>query len=744
MIVPKQNSRIRSFISFGLGTLVASAVVWAIFTWPLPRYVTRGIPMSSQNVELGGARSMMPGDHLQLLYHFRLVDDFLAGRIPWFHNVYEFNTGDDRERYLPGSYFFPFSALYSGLVRILPPAAAWNLIGWLSIWVTFAASLAYAGRFSRMRAAVFFGALLSILIPFRWVNLLGGSPAGFAMMWVPLVALGVDGAVREGKIQDGLLAGTALFLLCWGDLQVFFFTTLSLPLWAGLAFLDARLHHSMRWSEIRARVPSLLFVAGGLAASAAYRMIRRAHLSASSMSTGRDLTEVRGFSPSARGFWQWAAEGLQSHVYLGITVALILAGALVFSILRIRQRTRSSDDSSPFVLPMALAALLAILVLALGVQGPFQGVALRLMRTVLPPYAMVRQTAKIFALLPTLLAVIGALSIEQFARWIGSRRWGWVAAITGSLVLLSLVEYKAQVRATICLLDLEQGAYAAVAKDSAGAENPPRALVLPLWPGEAAEASVYQFHAQSYGIRLVKGYSPVVSRRYLTEVFQPLQAINQGWLSDELIGRLDGMGVRYLLLHEDMFPEKVSPFPVTQTRDRLSGHPRLTFLAQDGAVRAYRIESRPKDPAPPIRRIPVRFPTRRIQFEQIGSVENRIPDPDCVGGAFLTLSPGHSEIQSPVWRIAPAEELHWYLRLRGQGRFVITTLWNGEPIGEVEQPIQSTDWTWVTIPLPDLPAFGPIRLHFSVPDGRVDADTGMLISGQWNDRMNPGEIREFV
>ena len=49
--------------------------------------------------------------------------------------------------------------------------------------------------------------------------------------------------------------------------------------------------------------------------------------------------------------------------------------------------------------------------------------------------------------------------------------------------LLVAHSWQTRHRPGICLLDAEQGAYAAVADDAASRGVPPRALVLPLWPG---------------------------------------------------------------------------------------------------------------------------------------------------------------------------------------------------------------------------------------------------------------------
>ena len=82
-------------------SFLITLIVWVLFTWPLPLYLFTGIPSGAKNVEKHHVRTMIAGDHLQLLYHFWLAGDMACGRTPLFHDVYQFNAGDDKERYLP-------------------------------------------------------------------------------------------------------------------------------------------------------------------------------------------------------------------------------------------------------------------------------------------------------------------------------------------------------------------------------------------------------------------------------------------------------------------------------------------------------------------------------------------------------------------------------------------------------------------------------------------------------------------
>lgn len=130
----------------------------------------------------------------------------LAGHTRPFYNLYEFNTGDDDQRFMPGSYYFPFSVCYAACSYLGSPAFAWNMTVLFSLWLTLWFTWLLALRFTSNLAIAGLAAFIALLLPFRWINLFGGSPAGFAMAWPPLVWLGVDMAIRR-RDCDGRVIG---------------------------------------------------------------------------------------------------------------------------------------------------------------------------------------------------------------------------------------------------------------------------------------------------------------------------------------------------------------------------------------------------------------------------------------------------------------------------------------------------------------------------------------------------------
>ena len=212
--------------------LLAGLLLWLVASWPLPGFFTEAIPHTNLNPEPQVVRPIASGDHLQLLYHFWLGLDALSGHSPFFHNVYEFNLGDDAARRQPDLYYLPFSLLYAAIAPWAGHAAGWNAAGLASVLLGVLATGLLARRFATSPWAVGLATLLAAAFPYRWIVLFTGSPTGFAMAFPPLLFYGLDRAIRDRSAAGGWLAGLALFFSYTTDLHVFYFSALAAPFFA--------------------------------------------------------------------------------------------------------------------------------------------------------------------------------------------------------------------------------------------------------------------------------------------------------------------------------------------------------------------------------------------------------------------------------------------------------------------------------------------------------------------------------
>jgi hypothetical protein len=699
-----------------LQALALAFVVWLVFSWPLPLHVTSAIPSGSakpaQHVEL---LPMQPGDHLQLDYHFWLFSDMLAGRTPWFYNLYEFNTGDDAERREPGSFYLPFSFFYTVGAWIAGRAFAWNLTGFLSLWLAVWFTFKLARRYTSHAAPAWLAAAAAIMLPYRWITLAGGSPTGLAMAWVPLLLLGLDTAVRDDRIRGGIAAGIAIVLAAWGDPHTFFFGILATPCWCIFAFMH---REEYAWKDWRfyariavALAPVALFAGlAYLSSPTASRNIGEAG------SAVRSVREILLFSPERNGFWSWTSQGVSDHVYIGYVVFVALLAGFAFLLRKPKQ---------VFAWVFLVAGMALVCLLALGPNGPYDGAVFAAARKLIGPYGMIRQPAKVFCLMPSIMAVAIALSVSAM-------RTPRAAALFFGLLLAA--EWRSQIQPLVNRYDTAQGAYEAVARET---QRPARALAIPLWPGDSHFASVYQHYASLYRIRLVNGYRPFVANDYIETIFHGFESVNQGAVTDSQLDDLAGRGVDFLLVHEDLFPEKVSPFPVGFTLHNLMANPRLKLLKQSGPVWAFAIETAPVA-KPDAAAWPFYFPTRRIEMEK-GKLHEARPAPDkyaCRGGYVELHHPGARVTCTPV-QSAPAPDLRWLVRFRGQGTVRCTSIAGAESQTS-DVNVQSLDWAWYDLKCPAMKGYEFVSVSFEYAGGPVDVDAAILTAGTWHP-LQPGE-----
>lgn len=719
---------------FGMSTLL-TLVVWLVFSWPLPLYVTKGIPSSSSNTELKSYRAMMPGDHLQMLYHHWLVSDQIAGKTPFWYNLYEFNTGDDAALKYVGGDYYPMGLVFALGERMAGQAFGWNLMGLLSLFITTWFSFLLLQDMIRNKALLVLLSVFPVLIPYRWTMLLGGSPTGYAACWVPMYLWGLDRLFRKQSLVGGLTAGLAILFSMWNDSHIFFFNVIFTPFWMLIILArwkDLNLKSSRFWKRMLiALIP--VFIGTGIIAT---RYIKE-HLDRQentqeelTVQHGRTLEEVGLYSPEAKGLIQWRTSGKENSVYLGFLPGLILlAGLSLATWLTIKDRRKNWRQL--VILLLLSGFCLIVVLLALGVNGPGKALPLRAARSLIPPYNMIRQPAKIFPLMAPVLALGLALSLQLLFDAIKTRKYAqWLYIIPA----LFIFEYAAQVRACVCLIDQEQGAYKAVADDARSRYMDPHVLIIPLWPGDSAWASLYEYYCSLYRIRMINGYQPVIMQDYLRDVVEYFDSANAGLLSDAQLANLKERGIEYIVLHEDAFPEQVSVHPVSFTLKNLMEHPRLELLAQDGPIWSFRIHD---TPLPHIENpvahwkffLPSNYAYREAEHFASNQEREEMSDDDASAGHFLQISEAYPiyDLEPYILRGAPNPNL--MLRMRGPGLAKLTFTYQDGSSKEEIISSRNNHWNWVSIPLNPPTPLETAKIKVQYVDGTIDFDELIFAAG---------------
>lgn len=723
------------------GALSIALLAGVFTTWPLALHMDKGIS-ALHRAETGSLRISMPGDHLQLMYFFQLTRDFVAGNTPWFYNLYEFNAGDDAARYELDFYYMPFSLVFAAIELITGnPALAWNLTGFFSLWLGALGILLLARRFTLDRWVILAATLAGTIFPYRLITFLHGSPTGFGISYVPFMLLGLDYAIRDKKAWGGILAGAFFFFAEGVDLHTYFFLGLVTPFWCIFVYLHEGA--SFDWRRVRktaiALIPFVLFICLAIARIWVIRM----GLKDSVMAGGRNVTEVAQFSPVPSAYWALNPDHPSSYVYLTFMIPVMILLGLWHAVWDLRRAYTPRTRNRFWLLVGLLAGVGVILLLGLGPRMPLprSDRLWELFVRLVPPYSMIRQPPKVLVLLPSLLAVLVAM---PFAGKPCKGPLYGRSGLYGICSVLLLCEVAWRIEPAISLLDQEQGAYAAVAANAERHGEVPRAISIALWPGDTHWTSLNQYYGMKYRIRMLNGYRPRVPAAYFTDVFMRFVSLNRGYASDAQLDALLEMGIRHIIVHEDAFPEQVSPFGVAQTLAGFLRHPRIRFLQQDRAVWAFEIM---EGPAVEHAR-EVLWETASVTYwwdaERHAKTGTEVlADENAHGGHFVRLLPHEgSSVALPIWGIHHVEGLRLSVRIRGRGLLQARIALDGEMHEELIDTAGADDgWEWYNIPFPAFTGFhSGLAFELAVLDGALDVDYAYIAQGITPDQMEVGDV----
>lgn len=666
-----------------LGVGVVALTAGLVVSRPLPGELTRGLPVGARQIPELPVLTRVSGDTLQLYYQLWLVRDGLLGPTPLFTDPYQFRVNGPRWN-LPQA-FLPLALPFTAF-SIFGLHAAYNLLVLLSFPAAGLAAYGLARHLTGDPAAAAAVGVGFSLLPARLEPLFGGHPAGFAMALVPAMLWGLDVAVTQGRLAGGVAGGAALVALAMLEPQ---YTYLAL----GLALVHA-VGRAALGSTWRLRTgPLVAFGLLALAAAAWVFMLRQVFVAGSIADAGRRLDEVRLFSPGLRALTEPARYG-------GLALAaLALAG--------LASRGRRGDAALRLVYGGGLA--LGIL---LSVGPTIPGVPLyQAFHRWLPFFAMIRNPEKLELLTSVALVVVGALGaralLDRAAPGAGPRR----AAVAGGFLALVLVATPPWHGIAFARFG-DHPVYETLRRDAS------RALYLPVWPGDSAHSGLYLYAITRTRVPMLNGYSPLVPRRYVGDVFEALQALNVGDLGDGEAQALRRLQVSHVVVDRGGFPPQVSPYPSAFTVERLGASGTLALQQGVDPLWLFRVTASPPVANRQTSPVGVFYEAERQSHETGAVVETA----EASGGQVVVGRPGAARpgfLTFGPYRPLPAGAYVARFRVRGSGLRLDVATDRGQRILAQRTVDAGADWVDATLPFVVEHA-RPLELRVAW-DGRHDA-----------------------
>jgi hypothetical protein len=384
-------------------------------------------------------------------------------------------------------------------------------------------------------------------------------------------------------------------------------------------------------------------------------LVRRLVLSEAVVAAGRTLDEVRLFSPGPADLVTRVNAAAGHAIYPGVL-------ALLLALVGIAALARRPAEPSRRILPAfgPLAVLAGALSLGPRMPGlPLFDVAFH----VVPFWNFIRQPGKLQVLVALGLAMLAGAGAGALGAGV---RQAAVRAGLGILLALGIAaEYHPWRPVGVSLLPARDAATEAVRTLG------PRALYVPLWPGDSSFSALYLYTTTLTQVPMLNGYSAFVDRAYVENVYRRLETVNLGHVGTVEHAALRRLGVRQVVLDREGFPLKVSPFGSALTLSGLRGSPFLDPAAEPAGgnrLWIFRVREEPRPSAATGLRSPLgafweaeslRHTTGRIVADTAAS-NGRV----VVGEAgrdrpgFVTYGP---------YRLLPPGEFRVLFGLRGRG-----------------------------------------------------------------------------
>jgi len=563
-----------------------------IFSFPLILYFPGGMPYSFMPAPGLELLRQHPGDYIQLMYRFWLFQKALAGDIPFFTNFYEFSTPVTPPMFttqgIPISFIFMLFMPFGNI-------SAYNFLVILSFLAAGISMALLVGAFTGSPAASAVCGLLYACIPYRLGHLYGGHIGGFVFFLVPLSLYCLEMAWRRAEAGRSRLGSASTWGFCCGlCVLCASFTELHIVFYMGAllaAFFLARLAGQAAYEGVGSAVRVALVPVFGmiipLALAVGYLLwVKFCYLATSVAVRGRSLRNVQAYSPGIMDMF-YKSPNAEKNIYLGLVP--VLAAAYGFWARRMEIAARRAGKGALLMLYFWATLFAASYLLSLGTTLEARIPMYAWLHGHVPFMAYSRTSSRIMA-----IALVGFFQLVGYGvRGLSARgRHGLVAVAI--LTVIALVEYHPKGYIGISKLRGMDSVYKLIKAEDRGK----RLLELPIWPGDSAWSAIYEYYATLTSVPIVNGYNPVPQLDYIDKVFEPLRSLNSGEMGREQYETLKSWNVPHIVLHQDLFPRRVSRYPFRFTLLNLMNSPYLNFVMRDGPDHLFGVREKPSGPDP--------------------------------------------------------------------------------------------------------------------------------------------------
>jgi hypothetical protein len=196
---------------------------------------------------------------------------------------------------------------------------------------------------------------------------------------------------------------------------------------------------------------------------------------------------------------------------------------------------------------------------------------------------------------------------------------------------------------------------------------------------------------------MLNGYSPLVPRQYLRDVFEPLQALNVGDLVAGEAQALRRLHVSHVVVDRGGFPPQVSPYPSAFTAHRLKASGTLALRQAVDPLWLFRVTESPPVPNRQTSPLGLFYEAER-QNHETGAV---IEAADASGGRIVGGRPGTDPpgfLTFGPYRPLPAGAYVARFRLRGDGLRLDVATHRGRRILAQRTADAGPEWTDALLP----------------------------------------------